>query len=85
MEAESSKSFWTKVWEFILSAGGILGILSLLKVEITQILVYAIVGGGIVLITINHIIIFFQKMDENIREIKGKLNGGESGEKETRN
>jgi len=61
------------VWEFFISAGVVLGTLSLLKVEVTQGIAYAVFGGGTIIVIARHIIKFFKQIDINIREIKEEI------------
>lgn len=69
-DVRETKPLKKSIWEFILSSGGILGILSLLGAEITQGAVYAILGSGVVIAISLHVIGFFKKIDINIRSIK---------------
>lgn len=77
----NSKSLAGKVWEFIISLGGILGILILLGARIEQGVVYSIFGGGVIIVTLDHIVSvsFFQNIDKNIKYIKDLLENERGG------
>lgn len=77
---KSKKSLGNRIWEFMISMVGIFGFLSLMKVRIEQGIIYAVFVGGIIVIALNHIISFFQNLDENIKYIKNMLEKDEDKE-----
>lgn len=72
------QSLGNRIWEFMISIVGIFGFLSLLDVRIEQVIIYAVFGGGVFMIILNHIISFFQNLDENIKYIKQILERDEN-------
>lgn len=72
------KSLKKKVWEFIFASAALLGITPIfIGPELIKSLSLIALSVGIISIIINHILLFFKKIDQNLVEVKNVVSKNE--------
>ena len=72
------KTLKKKVWEFVFASAALLGITSIfISPELIKSLSLTALSVGIISIAINHIVLFFKKIDQNVLEVKNAISKNE--------